>query len=205
MRVVLKAADSVVTEDHQSWAGPKRSPGRAVGVASRRGSVVEDTSHVHQVVWVLIFEGQVGHEPGVNDQRVVLGKLEPKREGGKPAPVFRSELVGNPLMGRPQLGRKVPGETRIPPLEAMLVVITANGPGGEPSCEPNNPERIRPLGDQISHQDQMIVLLPARLREQVLQLLAAAMDVSDDEGTGAHIPILGAGGKDSKFVRPLRR
>jgi hypothetical protein len=105
-------------------------------------------------------------------------------------------------MGGLELGKVVAGALRVPPLQAMLVVVAPDREPSDLPHEPNNPERIRPLGHQISHQNQLIVLFPAGLLEQVLELFEAAVDISHDEGTGGHISILGASRTESKFVRP---
>jgi hypothetical protein len=87
----------------------------------------------------------------------------------------------------------------------MLIVVATHREPAELPHEPNNPERIRALGHQISDQNQLIVLFPARLLQQVLELLTAAVNVSHNEGTGCHIPILGASRRESKFVRAATR
>jgi hypothetical protein len=205
MRVVLKAAHCVVPEQDQPWTRPECGPGRALLVASRGGSVVEDAPHVHEFVGVLFLEWQIDHEPGVNDESVVLRKLEPERKARKPAPVLLFELVDHPLMGWPELWKILACLACIPPLEAMLVVIPTNRSSAKRSNEPDNPSRIRTFGDQISDQNQIVVALPARFLEQVFELFAAAVDISHDEGSGGHISILGASGRVSKFMRPAGR
>ena len=104
-------------------------------------------------------------------------------------------------MGGLELGKVVTGALRIPPPQAMLIVVATHREPPELPHEPNNPERIRALGHQISDQNQLIVLFPARLLQQVLELLTAAVNVSHNEGTGCHISILGASRRESKFVR----
>jgi hypothetical protein len=126
------------------------------------------------------------------DEGVVLGKLDPEREGRKPPPIILFELVGHPLVGGPEDGKLVTGALGIPPRQAMLIVVSAHRERPHLPHQPNNAERIRPLGHQISDQHQLVPFFPTRLLEQVLQLLAAAVDVSYDEGTGAHVLILGA-------------
>ena len=87
----------------------------------------------------------------------------------------------------------------------MLVVVSPNRLRSKVPKKSNNPERIRPFGDQISDQNQLVARFPPRLVQQVLELLSATVDVSHDEGAAGHISILGASGKDSKFVRPRTR
>ena len=89
MRPVLKPAHRVVSEHHQPRSGPYRSPRGPLFVASRRGPVVEDAAHVHQIVGVLVFEREVGQQPAMHDQGFVLRKLEPEREGRKPLPILQ--------------------------------------------------------------------------------------------------------------------
>jgi hypothetical protein len=108
-------------------------------------------------------------------------------------------------MTRLELRGLVPGQLRIPPLEAVLIVVAANRPPIELSKEPKNPERIRPLGYQISDGNQLVTFIPTRLLEQILELLTAAVDVAHDESAAAHDPILGTRARETKFVQPFGR
>ena len=112
----------------------------------------------------------------MHDEGVVLGELEPEREGGKPLPILVFELIGDPLMGGLELGKLVAGALRVPPLQAMLIVVATHRKPAELPHEPNNPKRIRALGHQISDQNKLIVLFPARLLQQVLELLTASRE-----------------------------
>ena len=84
-------------------------------------------------------------------------------------------------------------------------MISANGTTVEISQETNYPLRIRTLGNQISDRNELITVLPARLLEQVFELFAAAMNVTDDESAHAHDLILSTAPLKTKFVVAARR
>jgi hypothetical protein len=77
-------------------------------------------------VGVLIFEREIWQQSGVHHEGVVLGELEPEREGGKPLPILVFELIGDPLMGGLELGKVVTGALGIPPPQAMLIVVATH-------------------------------------------------------------------------------
>ena len=53
----------------------------------------------------------------------MLLELDPKGQIGEPAPILVVELVRDRLVRRPELWRRLPSELRIPPAEAVLVVV----------------------------------------------------------------------------------
>ena len=69
----------------------------------------------------------------------------------------------DPLVGRFELRKLGACAPRIPPLQAMLVVVASHGATLELPHEPNNSQRIRPLGHQISDENKLIAVFPARL------------------------------------------
>jgi hypothetical protein len=117
-------------------------------------------------------------------------ELEPERKRSEPLPVGLVELLGDLLVGRSQLGQRHPRDFGVPPAEAVLVVIAPNGAPSEASKQPDYSLGIRTLGDQISNGYEPIAFVEPRLLEEVLELFAAPMEVSDDEGALAHGPIL---------------
>jgi hypothetical protein len=84
----------------------------------------------------------------------------------------------------------------------MLVVVAPHRLGPELTRQPDNPERIRPFGDQISDEDQLISLFPARLTQEIVELLTAAVHVAHDESPGGHDSILVPPFTETKFVPP---
>ena len=87
----------------------------------------------------------------------------------------------------------------------MLIVVAPHRLGPELTSQPDNPERIRPFSNQISNEDQLISLFPARLSQEVVELLTATVHVAHDEGPGGHDLILVPPLTETKFVpRPTR-
>ena len=117
-----------------------------------------------RVVGVLLFEREIGQQSGMHDQGVVLGELEPEREGGQPLPILLFELIGHPLVGRLELGQPLPPRLASHHFRQCWSWLPRTACASELPKKPNNPERIRPFGDQISDQNQLDRPLPTPTR-----------------------------------------
>ena len=67
--------------------------------------------------------------------------------------------------------------------KGVIIVIAHHGQGACLPHEMHHPARVRPLGDQITRQHHALAPDHAAFAQESLELIQAAVNVSNDEGS----------------------
>jgi len=95
--------------------------------------------------------------------------------------VLLAHAVEQPSVGGTESARALPAHPRLPHLEQASLVVAEHDVGAETLHELEHGETVRTARQEISDEAEAVVAGPADLRQELLELPPAAVDISDDD------------------------
>src|SRR5690606_18901907 len=128
-------------------------------------------------------------EAGVNDDGLALGQLEVQRHRLEVGPVRFVEVLGDAavsLLAMAQDGGRASVASAPSDRQQVVLMVAAYGARAEAADAVEDGFGVGPLRHEVADEDELVAVRPLHLPQQPLELLDAAMDVTDDERACCH-------------------